>query len=112
VVREQSPGNTSSSGNPGAQSLGESLSHLRFLLKKKDFWIIAYSTFCSYGIFAAFQALWAGPYLMEVMGLSAEHAGNIILISNFSLLEALCGTVSDRLLETRKWIVVEAFFIF
>jgi sugar phosphate permease len=108
VVREQSPGNTSPSSKPVAQSLGESLSHLRFLLRKKDFWIIAYSTFCSYGIFAAFQALWAGPYLMEVMGLSAEHAGNIILISNLALIlgSPLCGTVADRLLETRKWIVV------
>jgi sugar phosphate permease len=108
VVREPSPGNTSSSSNPGAQSLAESLSHLRFLLKKKDFWIIAYSTFCSYGIFSAFQALWAGPYLMEVMGLPAERAGNIILVSNLALIlgSPLCGAVSDRLLETRKWIVV------
>ena len=96
------------SRKPAAQSLGESLNHLRFLLKKKDFWIIAYSTFCSYGIFAAFQALWAGPYLMEVMGLSAEHAGNIILFSNLALIlgSPLCGAVSDRLLATRKWIVV------
>jgi MFS family permease len=45
---------------------------------------------------------------MEVMGLSPEHAGNIILLSNLALIlgSPLCGAVSDRLLETRKWIVV------
>ena len=108
LVQERAQGHTTASIGSGSRSLSESLRHLGFLLEKKEFWIIGYSTFCSYGIFAAFQALWAGPYLMEVMGLSAEHAGNVILVSNLALIvgSPLCGTVSDKVLQTRKWIVV------
>ena len=99
IARRSSP-----SDKPLAPSLQESFNHLSFLLKKKDFWIIGYGSFCSYGIFAAFQALWAGPYLMEVMGLSAEAAGNVILLCNFALIlgSPLCGEVSDRLLENAQ----------
>jgi sugar phosphate permease len=108
VVREESPWRSSPSDKPLAPSFNESFNHLSSLLKKKDFWIIGYGSFCSYGIFAAFQALWAGPYLMEVMGLSAEAAGNVILLCNFAVIfgTPLWGAVSDRLLKTRKWIVV------
>ncbi len=107
-ARSSEKGILALSPKPVSESLGGSSSHFRFLLKKKDFWIIGYSTFCSYGIFAAFQALWAGPYLMEVMGMSAEHAGNVILFSNVALIigSPLWGAASDRLVETRKWIVV------
>ena len=78
------------------------------LFTQKDFWIISFATFARYGIFAAFQALWAGPYLMEVMGYSALTAGNLIFLLNVGMiLGAPCwGMVSDRLFNTRKWIIV------
>ena len=82
--------------------------NLRKLIRLKDFWIISFATFTRYGIFAAFQALWAGPFLMEVMGYSALATGNLILLLNVGLiLGAPCwGTVSDRLFNTHKWIIV------
>jgi sugar phosphate permease len=91
-----------------SQNLRDSLSLLRELLKKRDFWIISFGTFSSYGIFSAFQVLWAGPYLMEVMGLSPEGAGNTIFLANIGLIVggSAWGPVSDRVLKTRKWIVV------
>ncbi|MGD9301210.1 MAG: MFS transporter, partial [Desulfobacterales bacterium] len=66
-----------------------------------------------YGIFAAFQALWAGPYLMEVMGYPALTAGNLIFLLNAGMiLGAPCwGVLSDRMLNTRKWIIVAGSFI-
>jgi sugar phosphate permease len=90
------------------RNLSESFSQLHALLKKRDFWIISFGTFSSYGIFSAFQVLWAGPYLMEVMGLSPEGAGNIIFLANIALIvgSSAWGPVSDRILKTRKWIVV------
>ena len=86
----------------------QSIGNLRKLFSQKDYWIISLATFARYGIFAAFQALWAGPYLMEVMGYSALTTGNLILLLNVGMiLGAPCwGAVSDRVFNTRKWIIV------
>jgi len=86
----------------------QALGNLGKLLKQKDYWIISYATFARYGIFAAFQALWAGPYLMEVLGLSALSTGNLILLMNVGMvLGSPCwGALSDRLFKTRKWVIV------
>lgn len=86
----------------------QAFANLKLLFKQKDYWIISLSTFVRYGVFAAFQALWAGPYLIEVMGYSARNTGNLILLMNIGLLVGgpLWGAVSDRLMRTRKWIIV------
>jgi sugar phosphate permease len=83
------------------------LADLRLLLKNRDYWIISYGTFVRYGIFAAFQTLWAGPFLMEGIGLSAIAAGNLIFLLNVGLILSgpLWGAVSDRVFKTRKWLV-------
>lgn len=80
---------------------------LGFLLKHRDFWIIATSTMVSYGVFAAFQSLWAGPFLIEAMGWTPLQAGHLIFVANLSVILAgpFWGSVSDRL-KTRKWMVL------
>ena len=58
------------------------LADLRLLLRNKDYWIISYATFVRYGVFAAFQTLWAGPFLMHGLRLSAISAGaNVVMIN-------------------------------
>jgi len=80
---------------------------LRLLLRNRDYWIISIGSFARYGLFAAFQTLWAGPFLMEAIGLSAIAAGNLIFLLNAGMILAgpLWGTLSDRVLKTRKWLV-------
>jgi sugar phosphate permease len=87
---------------------GQAISNLRVLFKQKDYWIISLGTFGRYGVYAAFQALWAGPYLMEVIGLSALTTGNLILLLNVGMIlgSPICGTLSDRFFKTRKWVIV------
>ncbi|MFH1123237.1 MAG: MFS transporter [Pseudomonadota bacterium] len=82
-------------------------SGLLLLLRLKEYWIISLGTLVSYGVLAAFQALWAGPYLMEAMGLSAVNAGNIILLLNVGLIIGgpAWGLLSDRVFRTHKWII-------
>jgi sugar phosphate permease len=89
-------------------NIKQAFGNLRKLFTQKDYWIISYATFARYGIFAAFQALWAGPYLMEVVGLSALSTGNLILLMNVGMvLGSPCwGALSDRLFKTRKWVIV------
>jgi nitrate/nitrite transporter NarK len=83
------------------------LGDLRLLFRNKDYWIISYGTFVRYGVFAAFQTLWAGPFLMDGIGLSPVSAGHLIFLINVGLLlsSPLWGAVSDRILKTRKWLV-------
>jgi sugar phosphate permease len=108
AVRDAPREGTSYPARTNPLNLRDSLSRLCELLKKRDFWIVSFGTFSSYGIFSAFQVLWAGPYLMEVMGLSPEGAGNVIFFANIALIigSSTWGPVSDRILNTRKWIVV------
>jgi len=89
-------------------SVHRAFSNMKFLFRQKDYWIISLATFVRYGIYAAFQALWAGPYLMEVVGCSALTTGNLILLVNIGMiLGAPCwGALSDRLFNTRKWVVI------
>ncbi|RJR48517.1 MAG: MFS transporter [Desulfobacteraceae bacterium] len=86
------------------------LADLRILLKNRDYWIISVGSFARYGLFAAFQTLWAGPFLMEGIGLSAIAAGNLIFLLNVGMILAgpLWGALSDRVFRTRKWLVVMA----
>lgn len=81
---------------------------LHLLIQKRDYWIISLSTFCRYGIYAAIQSLYAGPYLIAARGLPAVTAGNIILVMNigFILGGPIFGSISDRLANTRKWVVI------
>jgi sugar phosphate permease len=55
----------------------------------------------------AFQTLWAGPYLIEVIGLSAMQAGNLIFLMNLGMIigSPSWGVLSDRVFKTRKWVI-------
>jgi len=107
IVRDR-PSESIPGSFPAQMDIQQALGNLRKLFAQKDYWIISLATFARYGIFAAFQALWAGPYLMEVMGYSALTTGNLILLLNVGMIiGAPCwGAVSDRLFSTRKWIIV------
>ena len=93
---------------PSGMNIGQAIGNLKMLFNQKDYWIISLGTFGRYGVFAAFQALWAGPYLMEVIGLSALTTGNLILLLNLGMIlgSPICGSLSDRLFKTRKWVIV------
>jgi len=109
IVRDR-PQQSTSPSEPAATSMntGQAIRNLRVLFKQKDYWIISLGTFGRYGVYAAFQALWAGPYLMEVIGLSTLTTGNLILLLNVGMIlgSPICGTLSDRVFKTRKWVIV------
>ena len=89
-------------------SFSQAFSNVVILLKNRDYWIISLATFVRYGTFAGFQALWAGPFLMEVMGYSAVKAGNLILLMTVGMImgSPFWGALSDKILKTQKWIIV------
>lgn len=82
--------------------------NLMRLFLKKDYWIISFGTFCRYGIFAAVQSLWAAPFLIHAMGISAVSTGNLLLIMSIGTVvgSPVCGWLSDAVLKNRKRIII------
>ena len=109
VVRDRpDPACIHAANGAPAISLSQAFSNLGLIFKNKDYWIISIATFIRYGTFAAFQALWAGPFLIEVMGYSAMRTGNLILLMNVGLIIGgpLWGALSDRIFKARKGLIV------
>ncbi|MDF1591955.1 MAG: MFS transporter [Desulfobacterales bacterium] len=108
VVRDKpSEGTIPSRSSGSVRNFQDVLAGLRFLLAKKDYWFISCGAFFRYGVFAAVQTLWAGPYLINAMGLSPLAAGNLIFLINIALVIGgpTWGSLSDRVLKTRKGVM-------
>lgn len=107
VVRDTPPDGASAQRESGPSGTRGAFADLALLLRKKEYWIISMGSLASYGIYAAFQTLWAGPYLMEVMGQSHMNTGHLIFLMNLGAIAGgpLWGALSDRILRTRKWVV-------
>ena len=114
VVRDKPPHGHTKSANQMTKPESNAFSGLFALFKERAYWIISLTSFVGYGIYAAFQTLWAGPYLTEVMGLSVMNAGHVILLMNVGAIAGgpIWGWLSDRVLHTRKWVVSGGMVIF
>lgn len=105
LVRERAP------DAPPGDGAGEAVpvrAMIRRLLSGPDYWLMSFGAFCRYGSFVAVQALWIGPYLVEVVGLSPLLAANLLLLLNVAYVAGapLGGWLSDRLLASRKKLVL------
>ena len=83
---------------------------LRLALGDRQVWLISWSAFIRYGILAAVQGLWAGPYLMDVMGFSPVAAGNLLFLLTLGVVvgNPVSGFLSDRVFRKRKGIMIAA----
>ena len=82
----------------------------RRVVTEKYFWPIAIWFFFLVGIFFGFGALWAGPYLMQVYGLSRAEAGNVLNMIAVGLIvgSPLVSMLSDKVFHSRKKVLVLA----
>lgn len=83
---------------------------LLLALQDRQVRLISASAFIRYGILAAVQGLWGGPYLMDVMGCSPVTAGNLLFLLTLGVVigNPASGFLSDRIVKKRKGIVVIA----
>ncbi len=81
---------------------------LKSVAKNRHFWCIAVWFIFRGGALYAFLGLWAGPFLMEVLGLSRANAGNILSFVALSMIvgSPLIGHLSDVTLRSRKKVLV------
>ena len=74
------------------------------LFRNRSYWTIALTAGLRYGVYAAIQTLWAGPFLMIHLGFSELTAGNLLLLMSIGFVVGapLGGLLSDRVLKSRK----------
>ena len=61
----------------------------------RDFWLLGGISFFWYGNYLALQGLWGGPYLMEVLHLSREATGQMLMFTSLGFIAG--STVSDTI---------------
>ena len=88
----------------------DALGGLRMVLKDGQVWLISLAAFIRYGVLAAVQGLWAGPYLMDVMGYSPVTAGNLLFLLTLGVIigNPASGFLSDHVFRRRKGIMIVA----
>jgi predicted MFS family arabinose efflux permease len=52
------------------------------IARDRSFWLLASIAFCWYGNYLAVQGLWGGPFLMQVIGLSRQAAGKMLMFTS------------------------------
>lgn len=85
---------------PGAPWVGQTvdLGSLRVVFADARFWRMALLIFFTNGTLLAFQGLWAGPYLSDVLGLDAIGRGNVLFVLSLGVTIGflISGWLSDR----------------
>lgn len=86
---------------------------LRHVFADLRFWRIVPLNFFMTGTLLAFQGLWAGPYLFDVVGLTEIAAGNVLLLMGIgaALGFGTSGWLADRLGTGRIVIVSGGLFL-
>jgi sugar phosphate permease len=70
----------------------------------RDFWLLGILAFSWYGNYLALQALWGGPYLMEVLHLSREATGSMLMFTSFGFIvgSSVVDSVARRFFKSYK----------
>ncbi len=70
----------------------------------RDFWLLGVLAFSWYGNYLALQALWGGPYLMDVLHLSREAAGSMLMFTSLGFIvgSSCIDIVARRLFKSYK----------
>ena len=77
------------------------------VLKIRELWPLYPIALLSYPIVVAVRGLWVGPYFSQVHGLAPVERGNAVSVMVFAMIAgAFVYGPLDRMLGTRKWVVV------
>jgi sugar phosphate permease len=104
----EEPGRSRDVQAPAGASWRSQFGGLRLVLQDRQAWLISWAAFIRYGVLAAVQGLWAGPYLMGVMGYPPVTAGNLLFLLTLGVVigNPVGGFLSDRVFRKRKGIMV------
>jgi sugar phosphate permease len=76
----------------------------RLVVSEKYFWPVAIWFFFDCGIFFGFGALWGGPYLTHVYGMTRSQVGAVLSMIAWGMIvgSPVIGYLSDKVLKSRK----------
>lgn len=76
---------------------------MKIVFRESGIWPIAIRNHLNYGAMMNFQSLWAGPYLITMMGVNRVEAGSLIMfLSLGGLVAPFSGYLSDQVFRSRK----------
>jgi len=108
VVKDTPTGERPSQGDVAISPYPTAVSSFAKLFSSRHYWAIAITAFLRYGSYASIQALWAGPFLMQYLGLSPVTAGNLLFLISIGFIigSPIGGALSDIMLKSRKKTVI------
>jgi MFS family permease len=106
IVRDRPPG----SKRPPAAARGPDILYgLRQVLRTRGMGRLLVMFMVGYAVLVTVQVLWAAPYLHDVHGLDTLERGHVLLgMAVAQIVGTLLVGPMDRMLNTRKWVVVAA----
>ena len=78
LVRDRPPMKTEAAAGEASRPIGI-FAAWRMIFSSASFWLLGLLCFFWYGNYLAIQGLWGGPYLRELMGLSREKTGEMLM---------------------------------
>jgi sugar phosphate permease len=104
MVRDRPPIPSSSPAASAETEKTGMLAAWREIFGTKDFWLLGAIAFAWYGNYLALQGLWGGPYLMDVLRLSREATGNVLMFTSLGFIagSTVTDTVARRFFRSYK----------
>lgn len=85
------------------------------VIRSPTLYLMGLGGFLIYGVHASFQAIWAGPFLRDVVGASPAVVGNLLMLLQIGQITGslVFGWIADRVLRSRVSgaIVGSSFFV-
>jgi len=104
VVRDRPPASKSAGGMEPALAPIGMLAAWKEIFGNRDFWFLGAIAFTWYGNYLAVQGLWGGPYLMEVLQLSRDGAGRMLMCTSLGFISGslVVDSIARKLLHSYK----------
>ena len=105
LVRDAPPGYVARTSAP--EGLKESVKGVVEVMRTNRLPSVMFMAFASYPVLTSILGLWGGPYMIDVHGLDTISSGNVLLLIAAALIAGniVFGPL-ERILNTRKWLVV------
>jgi sugar phosphate permease len=108
LVRDRPPLPVAAVGGEAPRKIGI-FAAWRMIFSSGSFWLLGMLCFFWYGNYLAIQGLWGGPYLRELMGLSREKTGQMLMyVSIGFVIGSYCSDACVRrfFAGSQKWMLI------
>ena len=104
LVRDRPPTTPSDAGAERAPVRVGMIGAWKQITSNGDFWLLSAVAFAWYGNYLAVQGLWGGPYLMEVLKLTREETGRMLMCTSLGFITGslVIDSVARKLVHSYK----------